>query len=596
MYVQNGSRWGGIALLAALCVAGCSGGGGGGGPGGGGGGGNNPPPTTPPPAPPVNRAPVASNDVLRVEPATLNNIAILANDTDPDGDPLTITVQEPPPVGVVVANTDGTVRLQSLPAGFKGVTRFKYRITDAAGLTSDAAAALFIGTDPFRVLFVGDAQANNSPEVFLANFLAAPTAVTAATEGTRRLRGFSASDNGATVAYRRVDTASTPGAPDLSFVRTATPATQVRITLPGGTTLTQDGSGLDQYRVSPDGNWIVFIAQDTANATAAYTLNVATPTTVSKVNIAGAQFATLPRFSRDSRFLYLLASPTTNGANKSLYAIELGTTNVATISAPNPAGSTDNVIDYSVSSDQTRILIRANRAGREGLFFIDATQLQTEKKVTHDLGLTEQLLESTISLPQGLGGSVGGLRVGYTTKTDVPLTFDIYIAEVSAANSRVRVVSSLNTPVVLLGLRPDNAAVVYTRGGQIYEKDIDPAKPEQLMGGGASAWYDSTSNIVLLGQSLPAGGSMYPALAVTLRGSFPNTTPLGTPVLAARYSDVSGFDHAVVVLGEGATTGSAPTNARLALVNAVAGDKLIYLAEFQSPLQLTSPVAQVVTN
>ncbi len=546
----------------------------------------------------MNRAPVASNDVLRVEPATLNNIAILANDTDPDGDQLTITVQEPPPVGTVTANADGTVRLTSLPSGFKGVTRFKYRIADGAGLSSDAWAALFIGTDPFRVLFAGDSQANGSPEVFLANFLGAPTAVTTATEGTHRLRGFSGSDNGATVAYRRVDTASTPGAPDLSFAQTATPSTQVRITLPTGTTLAQDASGLDQYRVSPDGNWVVFIAQDTANATAAYAFNVASPTTIAKANIAGALYATLPRFSRDSRFMYLLASPTTNGANKSLYAIELGTTNVALISAPNPAGSTDSVIDYSVSTDQTRILIRANRSGREGLFFIDATQLQMEKKVSHDLGLTEQLLESTTSMPPGLGGSVGGLRVGYTTKTLVPLTFDIYIADVSAANSRVRVVSSLNTPVLLLGLRPDNTAVVYTRGGQIYEKDIDPAKAEQLIGGGASAWYDSTSNIVLLGQSLPSGGSpsMYPALAVALRGAFPNTTPVGTPVLAASYSDVSGFDRAVVVLGEGATTGPAPTNAKLALVNAVAADKLIYLAEFQSPLQLTSPVAQVVTN
>src|SRR5262245_41474687 len=81
MHALKWSRWGlGIALLGALCVAGCSGGGRGGGAGGNGGGG------TPPAPPPANRAPVAANDVMRADGSALNSIAILANDADPDGD------------------------------------------------------------------------------------------------------------------------------------------------------------------------------------------------------------------------------------------------------------------------------------------------------------------------------------------------------------------------------------------------------------------------------------------------------------------------------------------------------------------------------
>lgn len=571
----------GLLLLASVCAASCSGGGGRGGGNAGGGGGQNPPTVPPPPI--ANRTPTAANDTLRADGTSLNTIAILANDTDPDGDRLTLTIDENPPIGTVTANADGTVSLQGLPSGFKGVTRFKYHIADPGGLTASAASAVFVGSDPFRVLFAGDASANGANEVYLANFVSTPTAVTAATEGTLRLKGFIGSENGATVAYRRADTSS--GATDLSFVRTATPNTQVRVALPAGTTLTQDSNGSDQYRVSPDGQWVVFIAKDGANAQAAYVLNVATPTTVNKVNIAGALYATLLRFSSDSRYLYLLASPATDGANKSLWAVELGTANVSMFSAPNAVASADDVLDYAVASDQARILIRANRGGRVGLYFIDPSHLQTEIQVSHTLALTESLKESTLSLPPGRGGSLLGTSVAYSTQN---LTvFSIYVASVSATPNPQPVTSAL-APTQLLGFRPDDAAMLYTRSGQISEATT---AGNQAVGPGSAAWYDSTGNIVLIKQFLP-----YPALAVTLRGSFGTTLPLGTAVLAAHYIDVNGFDRGVVIIGEGGTTGPAPTTARLALVNAVAPDKLIYFADFQSPLGLTSSSSQIVSN
>ncbi len=65
--------------------------------------------------------------------------------------------------------------------------------------------------------------------------------------------------------------------------------------------------------------------------------------------------------------------------------------------------------------------------------------------------------------------------------------------------------------------------------------------------------------------------------------------------MAAYYANVSGFDRAVVLLGEG-TPGAAPASAHLALVNAMAPDKLLYLAGFQTPLQLASEPAQIVTR
>ena len=583
-----------FALLAALCVASCGGGGGGGGNNGGGG--SSPPPVTPPPPP--NRAPAATNDVARADGTALNGLAVLANDTDPDNNPLTITIEQAAPIGTATANADGTVRIDSLPSGFKGVTWFKYRVTDPGGLSSVATAVIYVGTDPFRVLFAGDANSNGSTEVYLANFLAPPTAVTAATEGTLRLRGFVASDNGSTVAYRRADTA-TPSTTDLSFVRTAMPSQQVRIALPSGTTLVQDGAGNDQYVVSPDGQWIAFIARDGANVQAIYVLNVGTPTTVSKVNVPGAQYVTLPRFASNSQDLYLLASPSTNGANRSLYVVALSTLSVSLVSAPNAVFSADDVIDYSVAPDQSRVLTHANRGGRAGLYFIDTSHLQTEVQVSHPFTVDEHLVSSTIALPPGRGGSTGGQRVAYTVE-DVKTGFRTYIAEVSATPNPRLATTACALGVLAdcrgLGLRPDDGAVVYIKGGVEIREAVLASGEDALISPGAGAWYDSTGNILLVEQLRPSGASSYRALAVALRGSFGSAVPLGTGGLAKAYADLSGVDRAVTILGEGATTGSAPTTARLALVNEVAPDKLLYLVDFQSPLQLTSPVAQVVSN
>ena len=47
-----------------------------------------------------------------------------------------------------------------LPAGFKGVTRFKYRVTDSSSATAIGTAAVFVGVEPFRVVFAGDPAAS----------------------------------------------------------------------------------------------------------------------------------------------------------------------------------------------------------------------------------------------------------------------------------------------------------------------------------------------------------------------------------------------------------------------------------------------------
>ncbi len=540
----------------------------------------------------VNHAPTATNSALRADGAALSSLNVLANVKDADGDPLTVTVEGTPLVGTASVNADGSIGITALPPGFKGLTRFKYRATDPSGASVVAIETVFVGTEPFRAAFVADAAGNGSPEVYLTDFANDPAAVTAATQGNLRLRGFVASDNGATIAYRSQDTTAS-ATMSLSFVRTATAAQQVSIALPGGVTPVLDSQGKDQFRVSPDGQWIAIIAGN-GTAVALYVVNVATATMVSPVSPAGSLYMMLPRFSQDSKTLYFLSSSVAGGANESLYLVALsnpGTT--VLVSAAAAAGSSDNVLQYSVAQDQSRVLVEANRGGSVGFFFIDPQHLQTEVQVNGTLGVGESILESTIMLPPGKGGSATGKRVAYTVQS--LLTFSTYIAEISATPDP-RLIATSGARIV--GFRPDDAALLYTRGGQIYEDLIDSGTMDQLVGGGGNGWYDSTGNILLLEQFLPSGGTppSYPALVTTVRGAFGTTQPVGTPVLAAPYVNVSGFDRAVALIGEGPITGPTPATVHLALVNAVAPANLFYLSAFQSPLQLTSDISQVVTD
>ncbi len=538
-----------------------------------------------------NRVPVAANDAMRADGAALASIDVLANDTDADADPLTVTIAERALVGTATVNPDSTVSISELPGDFKGVTHFKYRVTDSSGASSEiATVAVFVGTEPFRVVFAGDPAANGSTEIFMGDFVTDATALTSATEGTMRLKGFAVSENGATVAYRREDQ-TTPSKVDLSFVRTGATNQKGVVPLPIGATLPRDSDNKDQFVVSPDGQWIALVARDTNNADGVYVLNVASPATLTKVSPVDTVFANRLRFSRDSKSLYFLASSIPD-SGRSLYTVTPASPSAAVLVSElsNPAKS-DDVVDYSISANQAAILVQANRDGGVGLFFIDASRLQTEMQVNDDLPSGERITESTLTLSGGtIGGSLGG-RVGYTTVQVPGGASKVYAANISSAPEAHEIASD-NAQVV--GLRPDDTALLFSKGGQIYEQDLAPGGSATLVAVGGTAWYDSTGNIVLVQQF--AGAAGYPVLAVTTRGAFGTTRPVGTPTQAARLIEVSGFDRGVVVLAEGPPGGSSPARARLALVNGLAPDKLLHLGDFNSPLDLTSAIARVVSN
>lgn len=103
----------------------------------------------------TNRNPIASNDVTSTPASTPVTLDVLANDTDPDGDPLTITTVGSPAQGSAILNPDDTITY-SPTAGFAGVDAFVYNISDGLGGTALAVATIHVAAAPGALVALAD--------------------------------------------------------------------------------------------------------------------------------------------------------------------------------------------------------------------------------------------------------------------------------------------------------------------------------------------------------------------------------------------------------------------------------------------------------
>ena len=90
----------------------------------------------------ANPAPIAADDTATTNEDTPVNIPVLANDNDPDGDPLTVTAATAPN-GIVVIEADGTVTYTP-NANFNGTDTITYTISDGNGGTDTATVVVTV--------------------------------------------------------------------------------------------------------------------------------------------------------------------------------------------------------------------------------------------------------------------------------------------------------------------------------------------------------------------------------------------------------------------------------------------------------------------
>ena len=95
----------------------------------------------------VNDTPTPADDTgLTVDEDTallLTDAALLANDSDPDGEPLTVTGVQNPVNGTVVRNAAGEITFTPDP-GYAGPASFEYVVEDAGGLSQTASVTITV--------------------------------------------------------------------------------------------------------------------------------------------------------------------------------------------------------------------------------------------------------------------------------------------------------------------------------------------------------------------------------------------------------------------------------------------------------------------
>jgi hypothetical protein len=86
-----------------------------------------------------NRPPIAHANVYNIAKNTIVSIfdsAVVANDTDPDGDPLSTSVSGPPSVGSFCGIGPGGICYQP-PTNFTGLVTIPYNLTDGCNIIGD---------------------------------------------------------------------------------------------------------------------------------------------------------------------------------------------------------------------------------------------------------------------------------------------------------------------------------------------------------------------------------------------------------------------------------------------------------------------------
>ena len=93
----------------------------------------------------ANQAPDAQPDTASTGQGDMVVIAVLANDTDPDGDPLTV-ISGSAAHGNVTINADGTINYTPNP-GFTGTDTVTYTVSDPAGNTDSSTVTVTVEPD-----------------------------------------------------------------------------------------------------------------------------------------------------------------------------------------------------------------------------------------------------------------------------------------------------------------------------------------------------------------------------------------------------------------------------------------------------------------
>lgn len=358
---------------------------------------------------PVNDPPAAANDVIQVD--STNAVAVLANDSDVDGDVLTVALRGTPVVGTATVNGDGTVAI-ALPPGFKGFTKFDYRITDAAGVTADATTQVFVGIAPFSVFYYGVPPGGGDLGIYLDDLFTSrpvhpPVASTAIFES------LAVSVDGSALAYvLRVQNEFQVWYVDVGNLGVQRPAAIV-----------SNAQTVDTVAISPDGRYVATVLRTGAS-----------PADIREVQLFDADISALPsrvsldpavhlasyepKFNAAGTALYYIANVAFPGES-AVYKVTLSTRAVSRATPILPAAPGATYISFWVSPDESRILhFRSLGAAERQLWVTPGGQVDVQA-LLHEPSFAEPFYPSiapdfdAVAVPQLNGADADRLKLAH---------------------------------------------------------------------------------------------------------------------------------------------------------------------------------------
>ena len=338
-----------VSLLLVLTLSSCG--------GGGSDGGGSQPPTT-------NQPPVAQTDSATTFEGQAVSIAVLSNDSDPEGTALSVTAVAAGNLGQATVNPDRTITFT--PAdGIGGNVEFEYTISDTAGLTARGTVRLAIGVRR-PVLYLASESSPIVREVFFSDGISTVKASAPLAAG-ENVTEFRTGTTGSFLVYA-VNPAS-GGIKSLHSVALRTPGTATLIT-----PAFDAGSRVTSFVVSPNSSRVAFVVEDGTVTNRLFIATLGgTPSPV-QVNTGTQTLDSIQsvRFSPDgSEVFFLLVRRGNQGViNFAIYRAP--TSNPASITrVSRQAAPPESVGSFDITPDGRRLVYLGNWAGFPQLVLVD---------------------------------------------------------------------------------------------------------------------------------------------------------------------------------------------------------------------------------
>jgi Big-like domain-containing protein len=394
--------------------------------------------------------PVTVDDRIEATATGVSALAVLTNDTKLDNPPLTYTIEDSPSVGSASFNSDNTVAL-TLPSGFKGLTKFRYKVTNSKGGFSISSVTVFVDVPSYRALFAAKTGTTGTYELYVSDFISS-TKISSAVNGNQRLQSMWKAKNGSLVVYERADPANVSSTAELFFVKPTSNPSPVKIPLAlnravidGATVAIDDGGRYIAYATNPSSG-------SGGTPTNLYVLDSQNPNSPLPVTASAGLATGFTQWIGNGPTLYYVA-PQGSGGHAVLRA------DGPSFDAPQRISpvyqSTDQETAVLISPEGTGVLVVGTHGGQNGAFFIDPTNPGIERRLTTDMpaGTTIEAFRTDENVT----------RLVYLWRLANSTTARLSVVDISANATPQTAVQGTNL-LSLSDLRPDLAAALITRG------------------------------------------------------------------------------------------------------------------------------------